>query len=212
MLLRQVDGVTYSVLTLLCWVLFVLVGAMIAVAWSRFILLGERQAQAWYFDIDRRILIYAGYNVLLAVCITVIYIPVLIVALLTSARLWILAALLVCTVIALRIAARLGLILPAKALASRNVTLNSVWAMTAPHGWTLLAGRLLATLAMVPLYLLAALAGIALQASGLGPTSGVHQLIGIVSGIAGGAVHMAFLSLAFRHIYGLSPHLPQARV
>lgn len=181
-----------------------LVFGMIAVAWHRFILIGETINEAWYFKIDQTALSYAANTIAI---VAIVGLPLFAIVYLLAALNGPLAAgaMFAGAFASTWIVARLCLVLPAKALRSRIVTLGSVWQMTQGQDWPLLAGALLSGLAAIPLALAAALVIFLLAATGLDPQGVAVQAVSTASAIATELVYLSFLSLAFRHIYGLEP-------
>ncbi len=176
--------------------------ASIAVAWHRLVLLDEHVENRTYLRLDRVVVIYAGLFLLFALLATV---PQYIIgpyagsatgAGALSDLLTRFLALFV-GVAGFYIAARLSIILPARALERTDITLARAWKETRRNGWRLIWGYFLCT---VPVSVIAGAGSWWLLAADESrPVTATGSVIVTYIAILGAPIAIGFLSLAYRH-------------
>jgi hypothetical protein len=177
--------------------------ASIAVAWHRLLLRGEHVGSGTYFRLDGVVIGYAVVLFLLGLLPSVAQFLKQILEInksITASGLAAVSILLsIVSIIAVLIAARLSVILPARALGQEQITLGTVWAATNKNSWRLFWGVIL-TGAVVGFA-----TGIMLFVhSWFGSSRMTFTLIWTALKfiwVLGGMVGVGFLSLAYRHFF-----------
>ena len=184
----------------------IVVIAMVAVPWHRFVLLGEKIKSYWYFSFEPNARNYIAATF-------AIFLSVLLVVLVTSSVTGVLLHFVgwnyagYFTVVPILfllfwLMSRLSVVLPAKAIGSQFVTINSAWKMSQGYDWPLVAGFALCVIAGLPFYLIDFL--IQMLAPSIGDLGQIlASIIGVFCSIAAGSISLTFLSLAFQHIFEL---------
>ena len=175
--------------------------ASIAVAWHRFVLINE-QPHERYLQIDRNVLLYAGYVFMTTIVLSGIgqFPTYLAAATGTKAPDWAagVASLLVLSLFF--VVARCSPILVAIALGRSDISLANVWKVTQRNTWRLAMGP------VVCLILLALPRTIMFHLGGMSRLSAAMVLTVLdLTSIIGGVVGVSFLSLAFRHFFPMKP-------
>jgi hypothetical protein len=177
--------------------------ASIAVAWHRFVLANE-QPHDRYLQIDRNVLLYAGYVLMTTLVLHGIgQFPVYVAAAKgTTAPDWAMGVASLFVLPLLFIAARCSPILVAVALGRSDISLGDVWHATRWNTWRLAMGPL------VCLILLALPGAITFRLGSMSRLSAaiVLTLLDMISMI-GAVVGVSFLSLAFRHFFPTKPRV-----
>ena len=177
--------------------------ASIAVAWHRFILTSE-QPHDRYLQIDRNVLLYAGYVLVATIVLhgTGQFPIYLAAATGTKAPDWAVGAASFLVLPVLFIVARCSPILVAVALGRSDISLGNVWEATRRNTWRLALGPL------VCLILLALPGLIVFRLGDMSRLSAavVLTLLDLIS-IIGGVVGVSFLSLAYRHFFPMKPRI-----
>ena len=175
--------------------------ASIAVAWHRFVLTDE-QPHERYLQIDRNVLLYAGYVFMTTIVLNGIgrFPAYLAAATGTKAPDWAVGVTSLLVLPLLFIVARCSPILVAIALGRSDISLGNVWEATRRNTWRLAMGPI------VCLILLALPGTIMFHLRGMSRLSVAIILTVLdLTSIIGGIVGVSFLSLAFRHFFPKKP-------
>ncbi|MFQ5625447.1 MAG: hypothetical protein ACE5FM_02205 [Methyloligellaceae bacterium] len=176
--------------------------ASIAVAWHRLVLRDERVTQRAYLRLDRVVLVYAGFFLFLVLLPTIPqYVIDIYAGGATDAEMTrsLVASLLILFLAfaGLYAAARLSIVLPARALERNDITLGRTWKETQGNGWRLLWGHFLCT---VPIAVMAGAGSWWLLASDDSRSvAAVGSVLLTYIAILGAPIAVGFLSLAYRH-------------
>lgn len=202
-------------------VLSTVIGAFIAIPWHRLLLVGEQPASP-SLAIDRRHVMYALLTLAL---FALAPLPVLLADLVTaptveteglSIRDAAIAAGVLGFVACWLVINRLSLVLPVIALDPSRASVREAWHITRGNTWRLFASSGLILLVIVPIF--ATLAVISEFFSGWNETQEkievtpvpsqvwftAHSVLFEIAGITLGMLFVTFLSLAYRHFYGLT--------
>jgi hypothetical protein len=176
--------------------------ASIAVAWHRFVLTNE-QPHERYLQIDRNVLLYAGYVLMTTFMLNGIGQSPTYLAAATGTRApdWAVGAGLVALPF-LFIVARCSPILAAVALGRSDISLGVVWGATRRNTWRLAMGPLVCLILLVIPGLVALRLGTMNRLS----AAVVLTILDLVS-IIGGVVGVGFLSLAYKHFFPTKPRI-----
>jgi hypothetical protein len=175
--------------------------ASIAVAWHRFVLINE-QPHERYLQIDRNVLLYAGYVFLTTIVLNGIgqFPAYLAAATGTKAPDWAVGVASLLVLPLFFVVARCSPILVAIALGRSDISLANVLKVTQRNTWRLAMGP------VVCLILLALPRAIMFHLGGMSRLSAAIVLTVLdLTSIIGGVVGVSFLSLAFRHFFPMKP-------
>ena len=177
--------------------------ASIAVAWHRLLLRDEHVGAGTYFRLDGVVI---GYAVVLFLIGLLPSVPQFLEQILeikksnTASGLAVVSILLsIVSIVAALIAARLSVILPAKALGQEQITLGTVWASTSKNTWRLFGGYILTAVVVgfatgIMMFL----------QSWFGSSRTTFTLVWTALTfiwVLGGMIGVGFLSLAYRHFF-----------
>jgi hypothetical protein len=177
--------------------------ASIAVAWHRFVLTNE-QPQERYLQIDRTVLLYAGYVFMGTILLNGIsqFPNYLAAATGTKAPDWAVGVVSLFVLPLFFIVARCSPILVAIALGRSEISLGDVWQATRRNTWRLTMGP------VVCLLLLALPSSIMFRIGSMSRLSAAITLTILdLTSIIGGVVAVSFLSLAYRHFFPMKPRI-----
>jgi len=177
--------------------------ASIAVAWHRFVLTNE-QPHERYLQIDRNVLLYAGYVLMTMFVLNGIgqFPAYLAAATGTKAPDWAVGAASLLVLPLLFIVARCSPILVAIALGRSDISLGDVWEATRRNTWRLAMGPLACLILLaLPGLIMFRLGGMSRLSAAM-----VLTLLDLIS-IIGGVVGVSFLSLAYRHFFPIKPRI-----
>ena len=175
--------------------------ASIAVAWHRFVLTNE-QPHERYLQIDRNVLLYAGYVFVTTIVLNGIgqFPTYLAAATGTKAPDWAVGVASLLVLPLLFIVARCSPILVAIALGRSDISLGNVWAAMRRNTWRLAMGPLVCLILLVIPGLITLHLGTMNRLS----AAVVLTLLDLIS-IIGGVIGVSFLSLAYEHFFPTKP-------